>query len=330
MRIAILGRTEILYRTAKLFEKSTHKIVLIGTCKAASEYTVTETDFRELAESMNIPFFQKANINSIEIQQIIESAKPDIAISMNWLTMIKEEIISLFPYGILNAHCGDLPRYRGNICPNWAIINGEKQIGITIHYMDPLLLDGGDIILKDFFPVSEKTTITEVYDHIERKVPQLLLKSVEQIVIGTVLPKKQSAIKADVLRTYPRIPSDSLIDWRLSNKEIDRLIRASCAPFHDAYTYLNNKKIFILEADTGEYEYPCNVVPGQIVNVDKENHEAVVAAGQGTIIVKKSKVEDKDVMVTDIFKSTRIRLGHVIEDKLYELEKRIKILEIAC
>lgn len=327
MRIAILGRTEILYDTAKLLEKSGHEIVLIGTCKEAPEYSVTEKDFRELAEDMSVPFFQSANINSVEIIQLIKSVKPDIGISINWLTMIKEEVISLFPHGILNAHCGDLPRYRGNACPNWAIINGEKQIGITIHCMDPMLLDGGDIILKDFYPVHETTTITAVYDYMQHKIPELFLRAVDQIKEGTVLPKQQSVKRADILRTYPRIPSDSLIDWRLSNVVIDRLIRASCDPFQGAYTYYGEKKITILEADIGEHEFPCHVIPGQVVYIDKQKEEATVAAGQGTIIIKKIRVENKDSKITEIFNSTRIRLGYVMEDKIYELEKRIKILE---
>ena len=130
MRVVFLGRTQLLMKTIERFEKTGHEIVGIGTCTAVPEYTVTEKDFEDKAKKLKIPFFCDAKINSSTIQQRLVEMQADIAISINWLTIINEQTIGIFKYGILNGHCGDLPKYRGNACPNWAIINGEECVEI--------------------------------------------------------------------------------------------------------------------------------------------------------------------------------------------------------
>ena len=80
---------------------------------------------------------------------------------MNWLTMIAQSTLALFPWGVLNAHAGDLPRFRGNACPNWAILNGEPLVGLCIHEMIPEL-DAGPVLLRAHFPLSDDIYISDV------------------------------------------------------------------------------------------------------------------------------------------------------------------------
>ena len=328
MRVAIFGRTSMLYKTIQLLAKTNNEIVLIGTCKEAPEYKTNALEFELLAQKLKVPFFNTTKINSEEIVQLIKKLQPDIAISFNWLTIIGDEVISNIKYGILNAHCGDLPRYRGNACPNWAILNNEKKIGISIHYMEPNELDSGDIVIKEFYPINDTTTITEFYEYIEDKIPVLFLEAINKIVNNKDYGERQSKNKKDVLRCYSRIPSDSLINWNATNKEIDSLIRASCNPFAGAYTYYEKLRIFITKARREEYEYPSIVIPGQVIKVNKKMDEVAVATGNGVIIIEEIYLENKiKVSVSQILASTRIRLGYVLEDKIYQLERRIEELE---
>ena len=120
MKFSIIGRTSYLYDTAKLMISKGHELVLVATRKAAPEYTRTQEDFEELAKSCGAIF-----INTPKLKENLDKmvgCDAEIALSMNWINVLDDMIISLFPLGILNAHPGMLPRYRGNACPNWAIL----------------------------------------------------------------------------------------------------------------------------------------------------------------------------------------------------------------
>jgi UDP-4-amino-4-deoxy-L-arabinose formyltransferase/UDP-glucuronic acid dehydrogenase (UDP-4-keto-hexauronic acid decarboxylating) len=126
MRIAIIGRTEILYDTALLLKQVGHEVSCILTAKEAPEYMRTAENFRRLAGHWNVPFAQGPRI--LEHSDFLQASRSDIAVSINYTGVVPQDVIDLFPLGVLNAHGGDLPRYRGNACQAWAIINGEDRI----------------------------------------------------------------------------------------------------------------------------------------------------------------------------------------------------------
>lgn len=326
MRIAVLGRTRMLYDTIERIIALGHEIVLIGTCPAAPEYDITEKDFQIKAKELDVPFFDDVRINSLEIIEIIKAAHADIAVSVNWITVIKEEACSCFKYGILNAHCGDLPRYKGNATPNWAILNGEKQYAISIHFMEPDNLDSGNIVLKRYYPIQEKTTITEIYANMNEVIPQLFGEAIDKIEQGRYAGEKQSKYPEDSLRCFPRVPTDGFIDWSWSCDEIMKVIRASGRPFAGAFTYYGTTKVYIYRAEKRSHNMPCLVVPGQVVKVDKNRHFVEIAAGDGVIAISKVTIEGKEYNADVILKSIRIRLNYCLHEEIYQLRKQIEYL----
>lgn len=321
----------MLMKSIELFENSRHVIAGIGTCTAAAEYLVNENDFKEKANKLGVPFFCDSKINSREVQEILISMQADIAISVNWITIIRKQTIGIFPYGILNGHAGDLPRYRGNACPNWAIINGEEKIGLSVHFMESGCLDSGDIVIKKFIAIKKDTTIGEIYEWMESLFPEMFLQAVDQIEQkGRAAGVPQSKMREQVLRCYPRMPGDSCIDWNKSCIEIERLIRASGFPFQGAYTFLNGKeKLYIQKADIADYEFPSVVICGQVVFRDCENDCVGIAAEDGVIVIQKLCDESHDYCrVTEKIKSTRDRMGINVPDRIYELTKEIEELKM--
>lgn len=323
MRVAILGRTQFLYNTIPLLEQAGHEIVIIGTCKASEEYTVNERDFEETAIEKKIPFFCTSKINDKAIEEKLRDVNADIAISMNWISMIGKSIIDCFPYGVLNAHAGDLPRYRGNACPNWAIINGEKKIGLSIHFMDADRLDAGNIVIKKYISIDNNTTIGYIYEQLETIIPNAYLESLNIIGSG----KMGIVQEGNVLRCYPRKPSDGRIDWFKSIYEIDKLVRASGYPFAGAYTYFQNYKIIINTIQIEEFTYNILAVPGQVVGLDKKEGILSIAAKDGVVKIIDGYIEEKkDKKLTDVVSSMRDRLGYVCEDEIYQLKEEIQQL----
>lgn len=288
MNIAIIGRSEILYQTTELLVKNGYRIKLIVTAKEAPEYLKTSEDFEELSVKHGAKYLCTSRINDMESIDVIKSAGLiDMGISMNWVNIISKKVIDLFPYGSLNAHGGDLPRYRGNACQAWAIINGEERVGLCIHKMIGGELDSGDIISRDYIDININTKIEDIYKWMSEKIPQLFLDAVRKLQNNKdFVLQKQSKNAKDILRCYPRIPEDGKVDWGKSNIEILRLINASGRPYSGAFCEYLGEKMIIWDAELCEDQENVSAVPGQIKYIDKESGYVVVITGRGKIKLK--------------------------------------------
>jgi UDP-4-amino-4-deoxy-L-arabinose formyltransferase/UDP-glucuronic acid dehydrogenase (UDP-4-keto-hexauronic acid decarboxylating) len=313
MKVAIIGRTEILYDTAELLMKRGHEITLIVTAKAAPEYTRTEEDFKVLAEHLNAPFVYTARI--AETSETIRSLAPvDIAVSINYPGVIPSEVIDLFPFGVLNAHGGDLPRYRGNACQAWAILNGEDRVGLCIHKMVGGELDSGDIITRDYHPLTAESTITDVYCWMVSRTPALFAQALDLLAADpTYVLEHQSQNPADALRCYPRKPEDGVIDWNRSAVEILRLINASTKPYAGAFTYHNGEKVRIWNARMSVLPCPSCFVPGQVLWKNEDGSVAVGTGGSGVLLLDMVQKETGEpYKAAKMVRSLRERFGEVL------------------
>ena len=183
-------------------------------------------------------------------------------ISINFVNLIPQDFINKFKYGIINSHLGDLPRYKGNACPNWAILNSEKSINLTLHKINSEL-DSGPIVLKDKFFLKEDTYISDVYEWSNNRTTKLFEEAVKKIINGD----KFDIQKGKSHRTFPRKPSDAKLNF---NKNIDwnyKLIRASSRPLPGAFAFLNesDKKVTIFKAEPFDIDYDFSAVSGQIM-----------------------------------------------------------------
>lgn len=305
MKIAIIGRSEITYDTAVRLRDSGHQIVCVLTAKEAPEYKRTSEDFRALAESLEIPFAQGPKIANF--RDFLIDSKADIGISINYTGVVPQDIIDLFPMGILNAHGGDLPRYRGNACQAWAIVNGEKRIGLCIHRMIGGELDSGDIIARDYMEIDGKTKITEVFDWMLQNTPVLMDQAVSRLEEdSSYVLEVQSKDPKDVLRCYPRRPEDGRIDWCKPAEVVLRLINASGKPFAGAYCELEGSKLIIWNAELfSDVENFC-AVPGQVTAVGENWVD--VACGEGKLRLLEIEMNNETVSPKVQIKSIRKRL----------------------
>ncbi len=305
MKIAIIGRTEILYETACQLHASGHEIVCILTAKEAPEYTRGAEDFRQLAEQWRIPYASSAKI--IDHRDFLAASGADIAVSINYSGVIPKVVTDLFPLGILNAHGGDLPRYRGNACQAWAIINGEERIALCIHRMVGGELDSGDIIARIYLSINIATKIGEVMDWIIEKTPHLFQEALKKLELNPeYILEEQSKNPQDALRCYPRTPDDGKINWDKSNKEIIRLINASGTPFSGAFCYFEDRKITVLDAEVVVDKEKYCAVPGQVTRIGGNFIE--VACGLGKIKINTINIENEITSPVKIINSLRKRL----------------------
>lgn len=307
MKVGIIGRTRILLDTAQLLAEAGYDIKFLYTCRSEPFYNCEPVEFEKFAQKIGADFFNDLKINTDEMVRRLAGYKCDLAISMNWLNVLQSPVCNAFKWGIWNAHAGDLPRYRGNACPNWAILNGEKHVGLSIHEMVPGELDTGDIILKDFFALTERTYIGEVYEWMNTKIPELFLKSVNQLSKGVLEKIKQSTFPEDALRCYPRKPEDGRITWSNSVKDIYALVRASSYPFSGAFcSQEDGEKIFIWGAEPYIHGSSFCAIPGQVML--KENTDPVIACGDGALKITKALTSEGEDAKPKILSSLRNRL----------------------
>jgi len=307
MKIAALGRTEILYNSVIEVNSSFDGIGLIVTDEAESHYGKDSEDFRELADEIGAQFICTSNIENYASQL----KEFDIAISVNWKTIIPPSILDSFRIGALNYHAGDLPRYRGNAPANWAIIEGEEAIVHTIHEMTREL-DAGPICLQRATEIEEDTYIGDIFTEARKLVPDMFIETIEGLRSNSLIPREQSDNPEDVLRCYPRKPQDSRIDWTDSAQSIHRLIRASAEPLFGAYTFYNGEKLRIWRASTTEPPTPYLGTPGQVAKRRPDRGSVEIITGNGFLEIQELEINnDGRKSATEVITSNRDRLGKV-------------------
>jgi methionyl-tRNA formyltransferase len=328
MKILIIGRTEILYNTILELSKK-HSITGIITSHSVNESKVTEKDFEALSIKFNCPFINIKRITE-DTNEFIKNLKADVGISINWVSVISKETINLLPYGVLNAHFADLPRFRGNAVVNWAIIKGEKTIPLTIHKMEHGKLDSGDILVQKFLTIKDDTTIKDIYEKAEKYVPILFSEALEIINKKEQNLISQKKRNHEAFRCYPRVPEDSRINWNDSAKKIDRLIRATTNPFSGAYTYFKDtngkiKKVYIWKSRVVKNKTKDLGIPGHIIMNDKESGESWIYTGKGILGINEITFVDGEIIQPGIyFKSIRLKFEFDIETELINLQNEIK------
>ena len=225
------------------------------------------------------------------------SLSPDLMVAMLWLHTINKITVESSRLGILNLHGGDLPRYRGNACQTWAILNEEKKIGVSVHLMEGDSLDCGPVVLKEHISVTSSTTVGELIGKINAIGPSLVLEAVK-----ILLQKKDFAPEvqdnAGALHCYPRIPRDGEINWDMSAREIHKLIRAAGKPYPGAYSYYedhrDNNKIKKLNIDNAHIENHISdycAVTGHILKMDGGRKWGVVCGDKKLLVIDQMRID---------------------------------------
>lgn len=310
MNIALIGRTEIMYDLIDILRDNGHHIVLISTSKAAPEYLKTEKDFELKANEIGVKFLYAPKISTAEnIDFIKQCGHIDIAISVNHTSIVQQEVIDLFPLGVLNIHGGDLPRYRGNACQAWAIINGESRIGLCVHKMEGGSLDSGDIIVREYMNININTKVTECWNWIAERAPFMFLEALKLLEQDKdFILQKQSKNAQDILRCYPRNPLDGRICWSENREMILRLINASNKPYAGAFCFFKNMKLIIWDAELYDDGENYLAIPGQISSWDMQKGFVVVITGCGKLKINEIEFDNRICKPAEILHSIRNRL----------------------
>ncbi len=236
----------------------------------------------ELAAGHGLPVFAPEDINHPLWVEKIREMKPDIIFSFYYRAMVGRDVLDIPPAGCLNLHGSLLPRYRGRCPVNWALINGEKETGVSLHYMTAGP-DEGDIVGQRRLAVGYDDTALSLYNKFTVAAGELLDDTLPAIKAGKVdrVPQDQA------LATYygGRTPADGEIDWQQDADAIRNLVRAVTRPYPGAFSFLGSRKCLFWEvsclADEGK-------APGTVLAVEP----LTIACGSGALRIDAGQPAD--------------------------------------
>lgn len=325
MKVAIVGRTEMLLRSAQAVAEAGHDIGAVVTCEKEPHYSVSPSDFESLANKHDSAFFETYRIGDETVVNELDTC--DVAISINWKTLIPPSVINRFEHGIINCHAGDLPRFRGNAATNWAIIAGEEELVYSLHYMEPAL-DAGPILAQRTMKITDETYIEDIYRYGVKNVPAMYVSVLSDIENGAVDVQPQPNDPSEVLRCYPRREEDSRLDWTQSAVELDRTVRASAEPLFGAYTYYKGDRLRVWRSSVEHPDMDYLGTPGQVADRRSDDGTVTVVTGEGLLVLETVSTDDNDpCSATEIISSNRDRLGIATAEEIHHLLERVRRLE---
>ena len=222
---------------------------------------LTESAVKKYALEKNLKILQPEKLKDPDFLKKLSDLKADVHVVVAF-RMLPEVVWNMPPLGTINLHGSLLPQYRGAAPINWAIINGEKETGVTTFKLQQEI-DTGNILLQEKIDISEDETAGTLHDKMMHTGAEVLLKTIQQLEKGNLNEYSQQQVNNDlVLRPAPKIFSETCeINWDRSAEAIYNFIRG-LSPYPAAFSYLNGKKIKIFSAtkEPGKME----AMPGEL------------------------------------------------------------------
>ncbi|HEV8518612.1 MAG TPA: formyltransferase [Burkholderiales bacterium] len=227
-----------------------------------------------LAAEHGLPTITPDDPNRAELVASMRALEPDFLFSFYYRYLLKPPLLAIAKQGALNMHGSLLPKYRGRVPVNWAVINGETETGATLHYMTEKP-DAGDIVDQHAVPIGPEDTAFDVFHRVTEAAAIVLTRALPRLVAGTAPRKPQNL----ALGSYfgARRPEDGSIDWRLSATRIHNLVRGVAPPYPGAYTELGGSTLRILRTRVEPAQTASGRAPG--LYVDAQGSFALCADG---------------------------------------------------
>lgn len=236
----------------------------------------------ESAKENNIPLLQTALLKQTEAVTWVKNLQPDLLVLAFVTSFVPKDMIDCTQLGGINYHPSLLPQYRGGSAINWAIINGETETGVSIHYIDEGV-DTGPIILQETTAIETSDTVKSLY--FKKLYPmgvRMIAQAVKQIRDGSAVAIEQDETKASF---QPVINSkDTIIDWNQTTQSIYNLVRGS-NPTPGGITTLNGKTCKIFDASPDKRRG----LPGEVIQID--NDSFTVATKDGALRIESIQFE---------------------------------------
>ncbi|HKU72392.1 MAG TPA: methionyl-tRNA formyltransferase [Pyrinomonadaceae bacterium] len=302
-RIVFMGTPQAAVPTLRQCVADGHEVVAVWTQPDKPSGRGNKVSFspvKEFALSQGLNVFQPARIKNDEAKQLFSSHDADLAVVVAYGRILPEEFLRAPRRGCINVHFSLLPKYRGAAPTNWAIINGEKETGVTTMFIEPAL-DTGPILLQSTTKIGEEETAPQLMERLAGIGAQLLGQTLARLDELTPQPQDDSAATfAPILKK-----EDGLIDWSQSAYAIERRVRG-LQPWPNAYTSFNSKGLTIWSAEPLK---SSSAVSGEVIVAHGD--DLVISCGEETALrlIEVQPEARKRISVRDFINGMHLKVG---------------------
>lgn len=309
MRIIFMGTPDFSVPALVALKEAGHEILAVVTQPDKPKgrgKEVQMTPVKEKALEYQIPVYQPVKARDPEFVKILSDMDPELIVVIAFGQLLPKSILDIPKYGCVNIHASLLPKYRGASPIQYAVINGEKESGVTTMMMAESL-DTGDMLDQETVALEEKETFGSLHDKLSAMGGRLILKTIEKLKEGTAIRIPQDDSGTCYVGLIKKSMGD--IDWSMDAVSIERLIRG-LNPWPSAYTAWNGKVIKLWEAEVVDKEYEG--VCGQVAEAGRDS--LVIKTGKGGLSIRKLQLQGKKCMDIDAFlRGYHIGEGAVLE-----------------
>ena len=253
------------------------------------------TPVKEVALRHSIPVYQPKRVREEAFVKTLRDLEPDLIVVAAFGQIIPEAILSMPRYGCLNIHGSLLPKYRGAAPIQWALIDGEKETGVTIMRMGEGL-DTGDMIAKKVIPITPEDTGGSLFDKLADEGAELLVETLPSVFDGTAVYEKQPEESPTPYAKMIR-KEMGLLSFEKSARELELLVRG-LSPWPSAFTKLQGRTFKIWKCAVMP-DGPKDMAPGTVISADRQGIR--VACGEGSLLLQEVQLEGKKRMDADAF-----------------------------
>ena len=305
MKTIFMGTPEFAIPSLKVVSQNTDlKLIFTKEDKRnARGNKIIYSPVKQFGLDNDIKVIQPKRMKDEEVIDKIKEVNPDLIVVVAYGKILPKEIIDIPKYGIINVHSSLLPKYRGASPIHSAILNGDKESGVSIMYIEEGL-DSGDVILKETCEITEDDTLGTLHDRLKELGAIGLEKALKLIEVGEVKAEKQDDSKATFVK--PITKEQAKIDWNNTKEVIFNQIRG-LNPFPGAYTHNEkNENIKIYKSEKLEKEYVGE--NGTVVEMTKKG--PVVKVANGALRLLEIKFEGKKLQSgADIVNGRKMAVG---------------------
>ena len=307
MKIVFMGTPDFARDSLKAVVEAGHDVKLVVTNPDKPKgrgMKMIPSEVKEYALEKGLNIEQPLKVrNNPEFVEKLKNINPDVICVVAYGKIIPKEILDIPRLGCINVHGSLLPKYRGAAPIQWAVLNGDKETGVTTMFMDEGM-DTGDMIEKEVVKIGDNETTGELWDRLSIVGANLLVKTLKLLENGEATRKKQP----EKFTVAPMLKKEiAKIDWEnYSSKKIKDLARG-LNTFMGAFSYLNDKKIKIWKVEIVEEKY--DVDPGTVVVSDSKNG-LVISTIDGAVSVLDIQGENARRMgILDYLRGNNILVG---------------------
>lgn len=301
MKVIFMGTPDFSVPCLEKLIESHHDVIAVVTQpdRPRNRGVVTACPVKECAEKHGLKVLQYEKVSKEGIDDI-RALCPDVIVTVAFGQMLSREFLEIAPHGVINVHASLLPKYRGSSPIQWAVVNGEKETGVTI-MQTAYKMDSGDMILQMKTAVGEDETAGELFDRLSALGAPALIEALDLIEAGkaTFTPQNE-----DEATYFPMLKKeDGEIDFSQSAIDIKHKIQGF-TPWPSAYTTSGGKKMKILKASVIEMQGK----PKEVLKADKDAF--IVACGKDALKIEILQPENgKKMCARDYLLGHRVPVG---------------------